>query len=239
MKKTFYVLMLLIFVCMSCSQDEAISTPEIDAANLSLSVKKNQKSLAKQPPTEFVNIARALNGNNGQGSIFLDPQSYDYYGYGIYALKDIVWGQICFGEPPFQFCFNFPTSGQIASFSADFGANDFWRQNPNGSVSVKLNSNQAYASVYDYGTGEYYEGTGTLNTKFTGAVEEFCYDPCLPDPCGFEWCVTNLTPDSGINANVGNGVANVTDSQGGSHQLRMSFVQNPGGGGRSLEFTLK
>lgn len=231
MKKTIYVLMLLIFVCMSCSQDEVISTPEIDAANLASTVKNNHKSLANQPPTKFVNLARAFNGNNGQGSIFLEPT---IYGYGVGVSKDLVWELV---ELFPGFFINFPVSGQIASIDADYGANDFWRQNPDGSVSVKLNSNQVYASVYDYGTGEYYEGTGTLNTKFTGAVEEFCYDPCIPDPCGFEWCVTNLTPDPNLNAHIGNGQANVTDSQGGSHRLMIKYIQNPGGNGH-MEFTL-
>ena len=193
-------------------------------------VTNNERSLAKPPP-DFVNIARAINGNNVQGSIFLEPT---VSGYGVYILKDIVWDQV---ELFPGFFFNFPISGQIASFSADFGSNDFWRQNPNGSVSVKLVSNQAYASVYDYGTGEYCEGTGHMNTKFTGSVDEFCYDPCIPDPCGYEWCVTNLTSDPNINAQVGNGNATVIDSQGGSHQLNMVFVQNPGGGGH-VEFTL-
>ena len=41
MKKIIYVLILLIFVCMSCSQDEAIGTPDIDAANLSSRVSKD------------------------------------------------------------------------------------------------------------------------------------------------------------------------------------------------------
>jgi len=178
-----------------------------------------------------VNYACALNGNNGQGSIFLDPTTY---GYGVLIEKDLVWELV---ELFPGFFINFPVNGQIASIDAALGANDFWRQNPNGSVSVKLNSNQAYASVYDYGTGESYEGPGYLNTKFTGAVEEFCYDPCIPDLCGFEWCVTNLTPDPKTNAQVGNGHATVTDSQGGKHQLRIIYVQNPGGGGH-ISYTL-
>ena len=37
MKKTFYLIILSIFVFMSCSQDDAINTSEIDAANLSSS----------------------------------------------------------------------------------------------------------------------------------------------------------------------------------------------------------
>jgi hypothetical protein len=215
------IILLSIFIFSACN--EKTSDP--------VSVSNDHKSLAKQPPAEFVNIARALNGNNGQGSIFLEPT---VSGYGVFIEKDLVFELV---ELFPGFFINFVVSGQIASINADFGANDFWRQNPNGSVSVKLNSNQAYASVYDFGTGEYYEGTGNLNTKFTGSVEEFCYDPCIPDPCGFEWCVTNLTPDPNINAQVGTGHANVVDSQGGSHQMQIIYVQNPGGGGH-IEFTL-
>jgi hypothetical protein len=214
----------IVFLLISgCSKEESPVSP-------GSAVTTNGGTLAK-PPSDFTNIARAINGNNGQGSIFLEPS---VSGYGVYIEKDLVWELV---ELFPGFFINFPISGQIAYFSADFGSNDFWRQNPNGSVSVKLVSNQAYASVYDYGTGEYYEGTGHMNTKFTGSVDEFCYDPCIPDPCGFEWCVTNLTPDPNINAQVGTGAANVTDSQGGSHQLNMVFVQNPGGGGH-VAFTL-
>jgi len=216
------IILLSIFIFSACNEN--ISDPQNDVSN-------DNKSLAKQPPAEFINIAHVLNGNNGQGSIFLEPTTY---GYGVFIEKDLVFELV---ELFPGFFINFVVGGQIAFFDAAFGPNDFWRQNPNGSLSVKLNSNQAYAGVYDFGTGEYYEGTGHLNTKFTGSVEEFCYDPCIPDPCGFEWCVTNLTPDPNINAHVGNGVANVIDSQGGSHQLRILFVKNPGGKGH-LEFTL-
>jgi len=224
-QKFLGIILLSIFIFSSCNEN--ISDPQSDVSN-------DHKSLAKQP-SDFINLARAMNGNNGQGAIFLDPTTY---GYGVFAENDIVWEcEEIEIEPGVFLTLCFPISGQIASIDAAFGANDFWRQNPNGSVSVKLVSNQAYASVYDFGTGEFYQGTGHMNTKFTGAVEEFCYDPCFPDPCGFEICVTNLTPDPNINAHVGTGIANVTDSQGGSHQLKMIFVQNPGGKGH-LEFTL-
>lgn len=215
------IIILSIFTFSACNEN--ISDPQ--------SVSNDQKSLAKQPPSNFVNLARAFEGNNGQGGIFLEPT---VSGYGVSIEKDLVFELV---ELFPGFFINFVVGGQIANISADFGANDFWRQNPNGSVSVKLNSNQAYASVYDFGTGEYYEGIGTLNTKFTGAVEEYCYDPCIPEPCGFEWCITNLTPDTNINAQVGNGQANVTDSQGGTHKLMIKYVQNPGGKGK-IEFTL-
>lgn len=220
-QKFFGIILLSIFIFSACNEN--ISDPQ--------PVSNEQKSLAKQPPTKFVNIARALNGNNGQGSIFLEPS---ITGFGIFIDNDVVWELV---ELFPGFFINFVVGGQIAFFDAAFGSNDFWRQNPNGSLSVKLNSNQAYAFVYDYGTGEYYEGTGHMNTKFTGAVEEFCYDPCIPDPCGFEWCVTQLYPDPNINAHVGNGHATVIDSQGDSHQLQIIYVQNPGGGGH-MKFTL-
>ena len=200
-QKVLVVILLSIFTFSACNEN--ISDPQ--------PVSNDQNSLAKQPPTKFVNIARALNGDNGQGSIFLEPT---INGFGIYIENDLVFELV-----------------------EHFGRNDFWRENPNGSLSVKLNSNEAYAYIYDYDTGEYYEGTGHLNTKFTGAVEEICYDPCLPDPCGYEICYTQLFPDPNINTHVGTGHANVVDSQGGSHQMQIIFVQNPGGGGH-MKFTL-
>jgi hypothetical protein len=222
-QKFLGIILLSIFIFSACNEN--ISDPQ--------PVSNDRKSLAKKQPSDFVNLGYALNGNNGQGSIFLEPTTY---GFGVFIEKDLVFELV---ELFPGFFINFVVGGQIAFFDAAFGPNDFWRQNPNGSLSVKLNSNQAYAGVYDFGTREYYEGTGHLNTKFTGSVEEFCYDPCIPDPCDppIEWCFTNLTTDPNINAHVGNGVANVIDSQGGSHQLRILFVQNPGGKGH-LEFTL-
>lgn len=208
------IILLSIFTFSACNENT--TNPE--------SVSNDQKSLAKQP-SDYINMARGLNGNDGQGSIFLEPT---INGFGVYIEKDLVWEPV---EIAPGFFLNFPVSGQIAILDADFGANDFWRQNPDGSLSVHLVSNQANAFIYDYGTGEYYQGTGHMNTKFTGTVEDYCYDPCIPDPCGFEICVTQLYPDPSINAQVGNGHAKVFDSQGGSHQLRMSYVQNPGGGG--------
>ena len=223
-QKVLGIILLSIFTFSACNEN--VSDPQSSVSN-------DHKSLAKQPPSNFVNYARALDGNSGQGSIFLEPT---ISGYGVFIEKDLVFELV---ELFPGFFINFVVGGQIASINADFGANDFWRQNPDGSVSVKLNSNQAYASVYDFGTGEYYEGTGTLNTKFTGAVEEFCYDPCIPEPCDppLWWCFTKFTPDPNINAQVGNGQANVTDSQGVSHKLMLKYVQNPGGKGH-IEFTL-
>jgi len=195
------IILLSIFIFSACNEN--ISDPQ--------PVSDDQKSLAKQP-SDFINMASALNGNNGQGSIFLEPT---INGFGIFIENDIVYFN------------NFPVSGQIAFFDAAFGNNDFWRENPDGSLSVKLNSNQASAFVYDFGTGESYAGTGHLNTKFTGAAEEICGQTCY----------TQLFPDPNINAHVGNGHANVVDSQGGSHQMQIIYVQNPGGGGH-MKFTL-
>ncbi len=60
------IILLSIFIFSACNEN--ISDPQTPVSN-------EPKSLAKQP-SDFVNIARAINGNNGQGSIFLDPQSY-------------------------------------------------------------------------------------------------------------------------------------------------------------------
>ena len=62
------IILLSIFTFSACNEN--ISDPQ--------SVSNDQKSLAKQPPSDFVNLARALNGNNGQGAIFLEPTISGY-----------------------------------------------------------------------------------------------------------------------------------------------------------------
>jgi hypothetical protein len=229
-QKVLVVILLSIFTFSACNENISDTQPVSPVSPVS-QVSNDENSLAKQPPAKFVNIARALDGDNGQGSIFLEPT---ISGFGIFIENDLEFELV---ELFPGFFINLVVGGQIAFFDAAFGRNDFWRENPDGSLSVKLNSSEAYAAVYDYDTGEYYEGTGHLNTKFTGTVEEICYDPCLPDPCGYEICYTQLFPDPSINTHVGTGRANVVDSQGGSHQMQIIFVQNPGGGGH-MKFTL-
>lgn len=231
MKKTLYVLMLLIFVCMSCSEDEAIGTPDIDTANLSSSVSKDKIALKNQVDVQkYQRIAKIMAANNlGQGAYFIEPTEA---GYRLGLAKNVV---MVFDPPFFTFI-----SGEFAEFAGSYGKGDFWRQNPDGTVSVKLTTNQALASYFNIETGEYYAGTGNMNTKFTYTSEEYCY---VDEVTGEEFCETFLFEDPNNNAWVIHGNANLTlDGAGGkSRMLQMWWNVNPGGGWENahIDFELK
>jgi hypothetical protein len=228
MKKTIYVLLLLIFVCMSCSQDEAISTPEIDAANLSSPVGNDHKSLAKQVDIQkYQRVAKVMAANNlGQGAYFIEPTDA---GYRLGIAKNVVF------VPPFSFI-----SGEFASFEGSYGKGDFWRTNPDGTVSVKLTTNQALAGYFNIETGEFYSGTGNMNTKFTYTSEEYCY---VDEVTGEESCFTFLYEDPNNNALVihGNAALTLNGAGGKSRMLQMWQNVNPGGGwdNARVDFNLK
>lgn len=228
MKKTIYVLMLSIFVIMSCSQDEGNSIPEIDAANLSSRISKDKKALEKQLDIKkFQRVAKVMAANNlGKGAYFIEPTSS---GIGMGIAKNVVidWETFTF------------ISGEFAFFEGSYGKNDFWRTNPDGTISVKLTTNQAFADYFKIETGEYYSGTGNMNTKFTFNVGEFCY---VDEETGEEFCFTFLFEDPSINAWVVHGNAALTlDGAGGdSRKLQMWWNVNPGGGWEKphIDFTL-
>ena len=231
MKKTFYVLMLLIFVCMSCSEDEAIGTPDIDTANLSSSVNKDKKSLAKQLDVQkYQRVAKIMEANNlGKGAYFIEPTEASYR---LGLAKNVVADWSTF--PPIFI------SGEFAQFEGIYGKGDFWRQNPDGTVSVKLTTNQAFADYFNIETGEYYAGIGNMNTKFTYTSEEYCY---VDEETGEEYCFTFLFEDPNNNAQVIHGNANLTldGAEGKSRMLQMWWNVNPGGGleNAHIDFELK
>ena len=234
MKKTIYVLMLLIFVCMSCSQDEVNNIPEIDSANLSSSVSKNHKSSAKQVDIQkYQRVAKIMAANNlGQGAYFIEPLGDGYrLGLAKNVVVEINW------ENPFPFTF---ISGEFADFEGSYGKGDFWRQNPDGTVSVKLTTNQALASYFNIETGEFYAGTGNMNTKFTCTSEEYCY---VDEVTGEEFCETFLYEDPSNNAWVihGNAALTLNGAGGKSRMLQMWWNVNPGGGWDNphIDFNLK
>lgn len=190
-------------------------------------VKSDQKSLAKKMD-KFQLVAQVMNANNLEGhAYFIEPQSG---GYGLGILKNLDFE--CFDDGNGGF-YCLITSGQIAFFSGAFGRGDYWRQNPDGTISVKLTTSQADAQYGDFGTGEFYSGTGHMNSKFTGHLEEFCYEYE-----GETYCFTFLVEDPNINAWVLHGHSNVTlNGEGGeTHTLDMHFLANPGQQGQ-FDFT--
>jgi hypothetical protein len=202
--KFFGVILLSIFIFSACNEN--ISDPQT-ASN-------DQKSLAKQMDKQKIQqIRQVMAANNlGQGAYFIEPSPFGY-SIGVFKL-----------------------SAGVAFFTGYYGKGDFWRINPNGTVSVKLSTNQADAFFDDFNTGEFYSvtGTGHMNAKFTGTIEEYCF---VNDE-GEEFCFTFLIEDPNSNAWVVNGKAKVTlDGAGGdSHNLDMFLNFNPGGPGK-IDFT--
>ena len=215
------IILLSISIFSGCNEN--ISDPQ--------SVSNDQKSLAKQVDIQkYQHIAKIMAANNlGKGAYFIEPTEA---GYRLGLAKNVVADWSTF--PPIFI------SGEFAEFVGSYGKGDFWRQNPDGTVSVKLTTNQALADYFNIGTGEFYSGTGNMNTKFTYTSEEFCY---VDEVTGEEFCETFLYEDPNNNAWVIHGNANLTlDGAGGkSRKLQMWWNVNPGGGWDNphIDFNLK
>ena len=169
--------------------------------------------------------------NLGQGAYFIEPTST---GYGIGIGKNITVECVEDSNGNILYCYF--TGGELAFFDGSYGKNDFWRINTNGTVSVKLNTTQANAVYFDMTNNAAYFGTGHMNTKFTGTIEEFCfYDEVLDST----FCFSFLIQDPNANAWVTHGNAFVTlDGAGGNSQmLQMWFNANPGQQGH-IDFKL-
>jgi hypothetical protein len=65
---------------------------------------------------------------------------------------------------------------ELASFSADYSGSDFYRRNPDGTISVHVNSKNAmaeyYANLFDPGALYLYGNRGHLAVTYTGEVVE-------------------------------------------------------------------
>lgn len=170
----------------------------------------NKMSQAQQIATYLAQLPKEK--NMGNGAIFVDPL-FPSGGFGTF--QDLVidpgTGTI--------------SSGEFASFSAPYGNNDFWRENPDGTISVHLVSNQATAEYENFGTGEAMSGDGNCNLKYTGEL----ITVQLPFPPFDE--ITFLIPTSNHNALSVHGHANVTldGLPGPKSKLGMKLVQTPGG----------
>ncbi|HEX9252446.1 MAG TPA: hypothetical protein VF870_09400, partial [Ignavibacteriaceae bacterium] len=220
LQKVLGIILLSIFTFSACNEN--VSDPLTPVSNAS-------KSLAKQVDVQkYQRIAKVMAANNiGQGAYFMEPTDA---GYRLGLAKDVVidWSTFTF------------ISGEFAEFAGSYGKGDFWRQNPDGTVSVKLTTNQAIADYFNIETGEYYAGTGNMNTKFTYTSEEYCYYDEVLDST---FCFTFLFEDPSNNAWVihGNAALTLDGAGGNSRMLQMWWNINPGGGWENphIDFNLK
>lgn len=156
-------------------------------------------------------IAQVMAENNlGKGAMFIEP---NFPGASFGVLKDIVF------DPLIGF-----VSGEAAFFEGSYGQGDFWRQNPDGTVSVKLTTNEASASHIDFATAEEHTGTGHLNIKYTGnlVVVDVPFPP-------FQFTFLEIDPNE--NAQTIHGQAKVQlggDPNAPERKLKFWFSANPG-----------
>jgi len=145
MKKTMSVLMLSIFVFMSCSEDKSIDVPTNDLSLLSSEA--NRDALAKA-------LSNHLNSNGNvaaRGTNFIMP----------FMMEESIGG------------FN-PATGDFVNFSSTLNDQDFYRENNDGTVSVHVNSNKALVEYLNFYTGSYaYDERGHHSANYTGPVVEF------------------------------------------------------------------
>jgi len=200
--------LMLALTISSCQKDQMAEV--VPSGNKMSQVQQIAAYLAQQPQTK----------NLGNGAIFVDP-TFPTGGFSV--LQDVVFD-------PVSGTF---TSGVVAGFSAEYGANDFWRENTDGTVSIHLVSNQAGASYSDLASGEAMSGTGNCNFNYSAEVLT------IPVPFPpFELTLMVPAPDqNGISIH---GHANVTVDglPGPSSKLAMKIVQNPSGN-NNVSITLK
>jgi hypothetical protein len=114
-------------------------------------------------------------------------------------------------------------SEQLAFFSAEMGEKDFYRQNPDGTVSVHITSKNALAEYFDFVSNEYASGNSAqMSMIYTGKVIEIDLGG------GFIIKIIDYL-SANPNAVVWNGSGKVQfNSEGPSSTLKAHLTANPG-----------
>lgn len=120
----------------------------------------------------------------------------------------------------------------VAFFDAPYDDNDFYRENPDGTVSVHHTSQEAFAAYFNFETGEEYVGEDArLYMKYTGTYREF------PIP-GTDIIIKVVDLQESPNARVWRGSGIVQSSDGEEKMLSAKLTVAPSGE-RSGNISLK
>ena len=196
---------------------EKSSTEPVAPANNSLKRSSiyNQKYFEALPHAlAAFKQKQSENGNLKSGAVFI-PAFVTYDGFGIAQnlTIEIVDGWFTI------------TSGEIAFFFTDLDGNDFYRLNPDGTVSVHISSNNAYADYANFGTGKYASGNGAkMSMDYTGAlvVETYEWD-------GVTYTYQFIDTNDSRNAILWNGTGKVqVDGTGPKYNVGAHLAANPG-----------
>lgn len=128
-------------------------------------------------------------------------------------------------------------SGQFAGFSADLDANDYYRVNNDGTVSVHISSNSGYVDHFDIASGvALYDESGQVTMNYTGEVVSFD----ITDEFGNVIFTVNFI-DFGLNPKAvsmhGNGKVQ-ENGVGPKQNLVGQWVCNPGWTQTNIGFSL-
>lgn len=217
MKKTFVKIAMMLavsaIVFTSCEKSENTLEPTAPTSERKMNIKElqsNPQFVAAYKKMEDAFLAK----NPGSRAEFIAP-FFTSSGFGL--VKDIVidWNTFTLVE------------GKFAFFSADHDGNDFYRRNNDGTVSVHVTSNQAYAEHYDVATNAlHFTNNGQMSLNYTG--EEVSFD--ITDENGNVLFTIHFI-DQYANPNAvsmtGNGRVKL-DGTGAAQNLVARLVANPG-----------
>lgn len=221
MKKTIYLLILPIFVFLSCSQE---NITDLKTADLSFFKEEvNQRAFENALKDRFNFDEKSNIRTVAKGAKFIEP-FYASEGFGV------TW-------------FNFPYIG-YAIFQTELGKSDFYRENNDGTISVHINSNNAFAiyrefSLFDEEDQYTLIGEkGHLSVNFTANfVMEDIYDPETGEYLFTAEYFDFDNSDRGVtihgNANV------VNEDTGEKHTFLMKWLNTPSGSKGGIEISLK
>lgn len=206
------------FIVVSCNK----SSDE----NAAPSIEKKSPSFSfLQSPEGNAEITKMLTNymeKNPQlkGSEFIVP-FFTSDGFGLF--KNVV---IDCDIPEFPgWCFI--VEGELAFFNAEYGPQDFWKVNPDGTISIHLNSQQASAVHFDIGTSTVSTGENChLNMNYTGTWTEETV--VFPDGEEITFYFIDLENSPSAVSWHGNGKVQV-DGSGPKKNLVAKVVMTPGG----------
>ncbi|WP_282135457.1 hypothetical protein [Seonamhaeicola maritimus] len=213
MKKTFNVLILSIFVFMSCSQDGTSNLVKTEDSFLFLSKKRKafEKSLIKKYTSDEFS---AKANTASKGAKFIAPFYAEGEGFGI------TW-------------FNFPYIG-YSVFESDYGKGDFYRENNDGTISVHVNSNKASViyrefSLFDPNDEYTLLGyPGHLSVNFTAEhVFEDIFDPETGEYLFTMDYLDIFNSSRGVSIRGNSKVTN--EATGEEHMVALTMANTPGG----------
>lgn len=213
------LLSLFALLLISCEKTALVPTEKETIANSARYRKALGQAIKSIAEKELQDAASVRSGSsdNGNGAEFIIPFSTSE-GFGA--------GRLIFE----------PFSLELVEFSTELGAKDFTRKNPDGTVTMHINSKKADAFYTKdlFGTDPALTGSNaTLMVNYTGVVVD---EPLFDDEWNIIGYVQRLRVSDDRNAISVLGMGNVRDEENGgpSYFLQFKATDQPGDGRRAV-----